>query len=74
MISFNQYLSVDDGRETEIVENFCAVPPDGDAAVLAQALVVEAVHLSDLTGLVVAANQGYPVGITNLKQIKLNDD
>lgn len=48
------HLAVDDGGEAEVVEDLGAVAPDGDGAVLAQALVVEAVDLRDLTALVVA--------------------
>ena len=42
-------LAVDDGGEGEIVEYLGAVPPHSDAPVLPQALVVEAVHLGDLS-------------------------
>jgi len=60
------HLAVDDGREAEVVEDLGAVAPHGDGAVLAQALVVEAVHLRDLPALVVAPDQGDAVGVANL--------
>lgn len=59
-------LVVDDGRETQVVEDLRAVPPHIHGPVLLQALVVEAVHLRDLSGLVVSADQSDPVGIANL--------
>ena len=42
---FHFYLSVDDGREAEIVKDLRAVPPDCDGAELAEALIVKAVDL-----------------------------
>ena len=42
-------------------------PPNIDAAVLAQALVVEAVDLGDLPALVVAADQRDAVGVADLE-------
>ena len=60
------HLSVNDGGEAEEVEDLCAVPPDGDAAVLPETLLVEAVHLRDLAGLVVAADQSDAVRVANL--------
>ena len=60
------HLAIDDGREGEVVEDLGAVPPHGDRAVLAEALVVEAVHLGDLPGLVVPSDQGDPVWVPDL--------
>ena len=48
---------VDDSCQRQIVEYFSAVSPDIDWTVLAQALVVEAINLSDLSALVVASDQ-----------------
>ncbi len=47
-------LVVDEGGEGEVVEEIGEVFPDVGVAVLAQALVVEAVHLRDLARFVVA--------------------
>lgn len=55
------------GRQTQIVEDVTAVPPDVDRAVFAQTLVVEAVDLGDLPGLVVAADERDAVGIPHLE-------
>mmetsp|Transcript_25081 Transcript_25081/g.45376 ORF Transcript_25081/g.45376 Transcript_25081/m.45376 type:complete len:216 (+) Transcript_25081:402-1049(+) len=62
-----KYLVLDDGREGEVVEDFGAVPPDVYAAELAEALVVEAVDLGDLSALVVAADEGDAIGIAYLQ-------
>lgn len=62
------YLAINDSREGQVVEYLCAVSPDGDGAVLAEALVVEAIDLGDLPGLVVSTNQGYPVGVAHLRK------
>lgn len=61
------YLAVDDGRERQVVKDLGAVSPHGDRAVLAEALVVEAVDLGDLPGLVVPPDQRYPVWVAHLK-------
>lgn len=62
-------LAIDDGREAEIVEDFGAVAPDRNWAVLSQALVIEAVDLGDLTRLMVAADERDAIGIADLKKI-----
>lgn len=51
----------------EIVEDFAAPPPDVTAAVLALTLVVEAVNLGDLPRLMVPANEGDALGISDLQ-------
>lgn len=61
------YLAIDDGREGQVVEDLGAVSPHGDRAVLAEALVVEAVDLGDLPRLVVPPDQRYPVWVANLR-------
>ena len=42
-----RYRTVDEGRQREVVKYVGTVPPDVDRPVLAQALVIEAVHLRD---------------------------
>ncbi len=61
------HFAVDDGGERQIVEDLGAVPPHRDRAVLPQTLVVEAVHLRDLSGLVIPADQRDSVWITHLQ-------
>ena len=48
---------VDDCSEGQVVEHFCAVAPNVDTAVLAQALVIKSVDLCNLTTFVVSSNQ-----------------
>jgi len=66
--SASPHLAVDDSGEGQVVEDLRAVPPHRDRAVLAEALVVKAVDLGDLTGLVVPPDQGYPVRIADLEE------
>lgn len=60
-------LVVNDGGQAEVVEDFRAVSPHVDGAILLEALIVETVHLSDLAGFVVSANQGDSVRIPHLQ-------
>ncbi len=60
-------LSVDDGRETEVIEHFCAAAPNSRRAVLAQTLVIEPVDLGDLSRLVIPSDQHDPIRVANLK-------
>lgn len=55
---------VDDSSEGEVVEDLAAVAPDVRGAVLALALVEEAVHLRDLPRLVVPPDERDPVGVS----------
>jgi hypothetical protein len=57
----------DQGAQGEVVEDLAAVAPDVCAAVLAQALIVEAINGGDLPRLVVAADQCYAVWVANFK-------
>ena len=61
-----EYLVVDDGRQGEVVKDVAAVAPDIDRPVLAQALVVEPVHLRDLPRLVIPPNEGNAIRIPHL--------
>lgn len=58
--------SIDHGRKRYIVEEFCTISPHVDRAILAQALVVEAIHLRDLSALMVASDESDAVGISHL--------
>lgn len=59
-----QHGAVDDGGEDEEVKDLAAGLPDGGVAVLLLAFFVEAVDLCYLAGLVVAADEDYPVGVS----------
>ena len=60
-------LVIDEGSEWEIVEEVGEELPDVCIAIFAQALVVEAVHLCNLSGLVVTAKDGDSGGVSNLE-------
>ena len=62
-----QDSTVDDGGQREGVEALDAVSPRAGVAVLAQAFVVEAVHLGDLSALVVAPKESDVAGILELQ-------
>jgi hypothetical protein len=66
-------LVVDEGGEGQVVEEVGEVLPDVGVAVLAQALVVEAVDLSDLAGLVVATKNGDALRVSNLESDEESD-
>ena len=58
---------IDNCSEGKVVEDFCAVAPNVDRAVLSETFVVESVHLSDLTGLMVASDQCDAFGVSHFK-------
>ena len=60
-------MVVDEGGEREEIKEIGEEAPDVGVAVLAQALVVEAVHLRDLPRLVVPANQRYAVWVADFE-------
>lgn len=60
-------LVVDKGGEWEVVEEVGEVLPDVGVAVLAEALVVEAVDLGDLAGLVVSTEDGDALWVADLE-------
>ena len=63
-------LVVDQSSKREVVEQICEVFPDIGVAVFAQALIVEAVHLGNLTRLVVSTEDRNTLGIPNLQRHK----
>jgi hypothetical protein len=60
-------LVIDQGRERKVIEEVREILPDIGVAVLAEALVVEAVYLGDLTGFVIAPENGDALGISYLQ-------
>jgi hypothetical protein len=60
-------LVVDECGQREVVEKICEVLPDIGVAVLAEALVVEAVDLSNLPGLVVTSENRDALRVANLE-------
>jgi hypothetical protein len=60
-------LVVDQSGKREVVEKICEVFPNVGIAILSKALIIEAVHLSDLTGLVVATKDRDALGVSDLE-------
>ena len=58
--------SVNDGRETQVVKDFSAVSPNGDASVFTQTFNVKTVDLRNLTRLVIPSNQCDSIWISDL--------
>ena len=54
--------------QAEIIKHVAAVPPDIARTVLAHALVVESIDLSDLTRLVVPSDEGDAVRVADLEE------
>ena len=53
-----EYFVINDCRKSQVVKNVSAIPPNVDTAKLSEALIIEAIDLSDLTTLVVYSDQG----------------
>jgi hypothetical protein len=60
------HLVVDQRSKRKEIEQVGEVPPYVRIAVLPQTLVVETVHLRDLSRLVVASQDGYTVSVSQL--------
>lgn len=61
-------LIVDQSSKREVVEQVREVFPDVGVAVFAEAFIVEAVHLCNLTRLVISSKDGDTLGIPNLQR------
>lgn len=62
------HLRVYQGSEGEVIEQVCEVFPNVGVAVFSEALVVEAIHLCDLSALVVPSEDCDALPETHLKQ------
>ena len=60
-------LLVNDGRQWQEVHYLCAVAPDIDRAILAQALIVKAIDLRYLPRLMIASNKRNVRRVPNLE-------
>ena len=61
------HLAIHQRGEGQVVEQVCEVLPDVGVPVLPQTLVIEPVHLGDLSALVVSSDQINPVWVANLQ-------
>ena len=64
-------LVIDDWCEWKIVENFGAVAPNIDRSVFSQALIIESIHLCDLSALVITSDQCNSLWVSYLTMPKL---
>ena len=62
-----EYLSLHHSSQWQLVKELREVLPHVGISVLALALIIKAVHLCDLTTLVVAPENGNPVSISDLE-------
>ena len=66
-------LVVDQGSQRQVVEQICEELPDVGISVLAKTLIIEAVYLCDLSGFVVAAQDGDSGRVSDLQGNKEGD-
>ena len=59
---------VDDGGQREVIKKLSEVDPNIGVSVLSEALIIKAVHLSDLANFVVTTQNGQPVLKTHLQR------
>ena len=64
----NLYLSINYSSKGQIVKEVSEIFPHVGVAVLPQTLVVEAIHLRDLSVLVIASQDGDSVWEANLRE------
>lgn len=60
-------FSFNNGTDTEVVENFCAVFPWISVSILSNGLIIESIHGGDLSGFVVTSEQSDVGWILELK-------
>lgn len=66
-------LVVDQGSEGKVIEQVCEIFPYVGVAIFPQTLIVKAIDLSDLSGFVVAAEDGQAFWVANLHANKEGD-
>lgn len=58
---------VDNGGEGQVVKDVGAVSPHIDRAILSEALVIESIHLSDLSTLVISSDKSNSLWVSDLE-------
>ena len=57
---------LDNSSQRQVIKHISAVPPHIERRVLPETLIIETIHLSDLSTLMVPSNQSDTVGISDL--------
>ena len=65
-----EYFVINDCSKSQVVKNVSAVPPNVDTAKLSEALIIEAIDLSDLTTLVVSSDQSDSLWVPDFQSNK----
>lgn len=60
-------LVIDDGSQSQIIEDGGTVPPDICGTVLSKAFIVEPIHLCDLSAFVVSSDEGDSLGVSDFQ-------
>ena len=63
---YTEDLVVNKGRETEVVEDLCTVPPHIHGSIFPQAFIIESIYLCDLSAFMIPTNQCDAVWISHL--------
>ena len=69
-----KHLLVHSSSKRQEVKYFCAITPDDNISVLLDALLIEAVHLRDLSAFVVSSDQCDAFGISDLEGKEEDED
>ena len=65
---YAEHLSIYDGTQTHVIENFGAVAPYVNRTILTKALVVKAINLCYLSTLMVSTDQSNTVRVSYLQR------
>ena len=62
-----EYLFIYECSQRQEVHDLCAIAPNIDRTILPQTLIIEAIHLCDLTRLMISSNQCDVLGVPHFK-------
>jgi hypothetical protein len=63
-----EHPTIHNSSKTEIVKDVTAIPPYVHASIFSLTLVIEPVHLSDLSRFMIASDQSDSIGISDLQE------